>query len=183
MQCAEQHIVQCSNFTTEQCAQCNLQSNVHNVQSSMFRAMCAEQCTEECIYCRSVCAVQCVPVQCNLQLSSQLVNLLLLDWTRSSQLRNIANLSPPKIFAFRCLFLVDMFLRAHQQQFCCLILIFLVAITNWCDGNFEEELRPGRLSSCFSCWIDTKSRKILQGAINEAFTRFTRITRFTRGWV
>ena len=97
MQCAEQHIVQCCNFTTEQCAQCNLQSNVHNVQSSMFRAMCAEQCTEECIYCRSVCAVQCVPVQCNLQLSSQLVNLLLLDWTRSSQLRNIANLSPLKI--------------------------------------------------------------------------------------
>ena len=47
--------------------------------------------------CSAVCAEECVPMQCNLQLSSQLVNLLLLDWTRSSQLRNIANLSPLKI--------------------------------------------------------------------------------------
>ena len=121
IQCNVQYIVQCSTFTAGQYVQCNLQSNVHNVQargvfaeqcvhnvqyvqrnvhnvqSSMCRAMCAEQCAEEYIYCRSVCAVQCVPMQCNLQLSSQLVNLLLLDWTRSSQLRNIANLSPLKI--------------------------------------------------------------------------------------
>ena len=100
MQCAEQHIVQCSNFTTEQCAQCNLQSNVHNVQRSFCSAeQCAEECVQISLYsmCRSVRSEECVPMQCNLQLSSQLVNLLLLDWTRSSQLRNIANLSPLKI--------------------------------------------------------------------------------------
>ena len=43
-----------------------------------------------------------------------------------------------------------MFLCAHQQQFCCqIMLIFLAAITNWCGGNFEEEHRPAHLScSC-----------------------------------
>ena len=48
-------------------------------------------------------AVQCfLAVHCNLQLSSQLVNLLLLDWTRSSQQRNIANISPTKIIFLVC---------------------------------------------------------------------------------
>ena len=84
-QCAEEFL-QCRAMCRGMCAD----QFVLNVQCSTFRGMCA--------MCRAMCSEECVPMQCNLQLSSQLVNLLLLDWTRSSQLRNIANLSPPKIF-------------------------------------------------------------------------------------
>ena len=79
-----------------------------NVQRNVCRSVCTQcadqyvqrnvcQCADEFLQYRSVRSEECVPMQCNLQLSSQLVNLLLLDWTRSSQLRNIANLSPLKI--------------------------------------------------------------------------------------
>ena len=106
------------------------------------------------------CTMECIVLQCNLQLPSQLVNLLFLDWTLL--------LSKEILPIFYCYFLwyqillsfvwsnlclfgeYVMFLCAHQQQFCCqIMLIFLAAITNWCGGNFEEEHRPAHLScSC-----------------------------------
>ena len=47
IQCNVQYIVQCSTFTAGQYVQCNLQSNVHNVQA---RGVFAEQCVHNVQY-------------------------------------------------------------------------------------------------------------------------------------
>ena len=154
-------------FVTVHLLQCN------EMQSSAIQCSNSLHCILlQCIFLKGSAmwwcfVLQCIvmkgsAMQCNLQLPSQLVNLLFLDWTRSSELGKIANLlflnfCDMKFFwivfgqNYVCLVnMYVMFLCAHQQQFCCqIMLIFLAAITNWCGGNFEEEHRPAHLSrSC-----------------------------------
>ena len=106
--------------------------------------------------------LKCIAMVCNLQLPSELVNLLFLDWTCSSQVQKYCqSYSDPIISVklsfrdenhfrklFQCLFgqIYRILLFVNQEQFCCWLLRFLAAITNWCSGNFEEERRPGHLS-------------------------------------
>ena len=109
----------------------------------------ALQCAEQCI------AISYSPHCCWLIFSSWIGHVLLKS-------RNIANLLMVPIISgkssfkdenhfrklFWCLFgQIDwILLFVNQEQFCCRLLGFLAAITNWCSGNFEEERRPGHLS-------------------------------------
>ena len=62
--------------------------------------------------------VHCTRVQWNLRLPSQLVNLLFLDWTRSSEQGNIANL------------LLLFFVISNSFEFCLVKLMFVWSICN-----------------------------------------------------
>ena len=93
IQCIAVHLLQCTRLHYSALQH----TAVHLLQCTTLHYS-AVQCNAS-LYCSLLhcgevkCNVvhYCTTVQCNLQLPSQLVNLLL-DWTRSSELGNIANL-------------------------------------------------------------------------------------------